>query len=129
VPVRRPDGDVELVDAGRGFVVPPCADCGGGGVLKPAVTFFGDSVTPARVREADALATSADLVLAVGTSLMVLSAFRIVKAAKEAGARVALVVVGETRADGLADYKVEALAGEVMARLAAHPKLLLPRVG
>lgn len=36
VPVRRPDGDVELVDAGRGFVVPPCPDCGGG-VLKPEV--------------------------------------------------------------------------------------------
>lgn len=43
VPLRRPDGDVELVDADVGFVVPKCGTCGG--VLKPAVVFFGDNVT------------------------------------------------------------------------------------
>ena len=42
VPVRRPDGDVELVDADVGFVVPPCGVCGG--VVKPRVVFFGDNV-------------------------------------------------------------------------------------
>ena len=47
VPVRRPDGDVELQDAGRGFHVPPCPECGG--ILKPDVTFFGDSIPPHRV--------------------------------------------------------------------------------
>jgi NAD-dependent deacetylase sirtuin 4 len=46
IPVRRPDGDVELQDAGRGFLVPPCARCGG--ILKPDVTFFGDAIPPAR---------------------------------------------------------------------------------
>jgi len=71
--------------------------------------------------------SSSDLVLAVGTSLMVWSAFRLIKAAKEAGAALAIVNVGATRADDLADLKVEALAGEVMMRLASHPALLLPR--
>lgn len=71
---------------------------------------------------------AADLVLVVGSSLMVWSAFRLIKAAKEGGARLAIVNVGPTRADDLADLKVEALAGEVMMRLAAHPRLLLPRV-
>lgn len=42
VPIRRPDGDVELVDADVGFHVPACHVCGG--VLKPAVVFFGDNV-------------------------------------------------------------------------------------
>ena len=37
--VQRPDGDAEVADAGRGFLVPPCSHCGG--VLKPAVVFFG----------------------------------------------------------------------------------------
>lgn len=46
IPVRRPDGDVELQDAGRGFVVPPCPRCGG--ILKPDVTFFGDAIPPER---------------------------------------------------------------------------------
>ncbi len=40
VPVRRPDGDVELQDAGQGFHVPSCDTCGG--VLKPHVVFFGE---------------------------------------------------------------------------------------
>lgn len=48
IPVRRPDGDVELQDAGHGFVVPPCTVCGG--VLKPDVVFFGDSIPPSRSR-------------------------------------------------------------------------------
>jgi NAD-dependent SIR2 family protein deacetylase len=47
---------------------------------------------------------------------------------QEAGATLAIVNVGPTRADGLADFKVEALAGEVMMLLANHPRLLLPRV-
>lgn len=42
VPVRRPDGDVELQDAGQGFVVPSCDHCGG--TLKPDVVFFGDNI-------------------------------------------------------------------------------------
>jgi len=172
--VRRPDGDVELRDAGSGFLVPPCASCGG--VLKPAVVFFGDSVPRQRVDRCGArclrggvvgcwclllhaygcllprrgmwwcptaappppppphacraleMAGACDLMLVVGSSLYVWSAFRLVKAAKAAGAKLAIVNVGQTRADDMADLKVEALAGEVMARLAAHPSLLLPRI-
>lgn len=129
VPLRRPDGDVELVDAGAGFVLAPCTACGSE-LLKPAVTFFGDSVPRPTVDAALAAATSADLLLVVGSSVMVWSAFRLVKAAVEApggGAALAIVNVGQTRADGLATLKVEALAGEVLARLASHPRLLLPR--
>ena len=32
--------------AGKGFIVPPCPNCGG--ILKPDVVFFGDGVPPAR---------------------------------------------------------------------------------
>jgi NAD-dependent SIR2 family protein deacetylase len=67
--VVRPDGDVGLQDAGRGFVVPPCPDCGG--VLKPNVVFFGDGVpTAARAEAAMAAATGCDAMLVVGSSLM-----------------------------------------------------------
>ncbi len=74
------------------------------------------------------LAKDSDLLLVVGSSLQVWSAFRLAKAAKENGATLALVNVGETRADSLADVKVECLAGEVMMKLASHPSLLIPRV-
>lgn len=72
-------------------------------------------------------ATSCDLLLVVGSSLMVWSAFRLAKAAADAGGRLAIVNVGPTRADGLAAFKAEALAGEVLAQLARHPALLVPR--
>jgi NAD-dependent deacetylase sirtuin 4 len=59
---------------------------------------------------------------------MVWSAFRLAKAAKEAGAALAIVNVGETRADDIADLKVPSLAGEALMKLATHPSLMLPRV-
>ncbi|KAG2498927.1 hypothetical protein HYH03_003117 [Edaphochlamys debaryana] len=125
-PMQRPDGDVELADAGVGFRVPPCPDCGG--VLKPDVVFFGDNIPQERKDRAAAMAASADLLLVVGSSLAVYSAFRLVEAGARAGAALAVVNVGPTRADALASIKVEARAGEVLARLARHPDLLLPRL-
>ena len=49
IPIVRPDGDVELQDAGRGFLVPPCDRCGG--ILKPNVVFFGDGIPKPRAEE------------------------------------------------------------------------------
>ena len=39
-PVTRPDGDIEVQNAGQGFMVPHCQACGSG-ILKPDVVFFG----------------------------------------------------------------------------------------
>lgn len=74
------------------------------------------------------LATSCRSVVVVGSSLAVWSAFRLAKAAVEGGAKLAIVTAGPTRADELASLKLEARAGEVMARLAAHPSLQVPPV-
>lgn len=46
IPVRRPDGDVELKGAGEHFFFPPCSNCGG--ILKPNVVFFGDTIPKPR---------------------------------------------------------------------------------
>lgn len=64
----------------------------------------------------------------VGSSLAVWSAYRLARAAADNGAQVAIVTAGPTRADDLAQLKVEGRAGEVMARLAAHPSLQVPPV-
>lgn len=74
------------------------------------------------------LATSCCSVLVVGSSLAVWSAFRLAKAAVESGAKLAIITAGPTRADELAALKLEGRAGEVMARLAAHPSLQVPPV-
>lgn len=51
IPVRRPDGDVELKGAGEHFYFPPCAECGG--ILKPNVVFFGDTIPKPRALRYD----------------------------------------------------------------------------
>lgn len=57
-------------------------------------------------RRAADIAMSCDLMLVVGSSVMVYSAFRLVELAKGAGASIALLNVGPTRADKLASLKV-----------------------
>lgn len=52
--------------------------------------------------------------LCVGTSLTVYSAFRLVLRAKEGRRPVGVVSLGETRADGIVDLKVEEGCGAVM---------------
>ena len=44
--MRRPDGDVELMDAGKNFEVQSCQKCGGN--MKPDVVYFGDNVPKER---------------------------------------------------------------------------------
>ena len=65
--------------------------------------------------------------LVVGSSLAVYSAYRLAKAAKKVDAALFILTAGPTRGDDMADAKLEALAGEALARLAAHPSLLLAR--
>jgi NAD-dependent SIR2 family protein deacetylase len=63
-----------------------------------------------------------------GTSLQVFSAYRLALAAKKAGARVMAINIGQTRADDILDRKLEVVAGEAISRIAADPRLLLPRL-
>ena len=86
------------------------------------------SVRPGRLPcRAMQLAQTCDGLLVVGSSLQVYSAFRLAKAAKAAQAGLAIVGVGPTRADALADIKQASVVGEALSRLAGLPEMLLPR--
>lgn len=100
-----PDGDVDIEGRDYGdFVVPDCPRCGG--ILKPDVVFFGESVPKDRVTQAFAAVDAADALLIVGTSLMVYSGYRFAAAAAEAGKPIAAVNLGRTRADHLLTLKI-----------------------
>jgi NAD-dependent SIR2 family protein deacetylase len=108
-----PDGDVDLLaDDFSGFEVPQCPVCGG--VLKPDVVFFGESVPRERVEAAMGSARSADALLIVGSSLMVYSGYRFAEAAAAAGKPIAAVNLGRTRADHLLSLKVTSPCGDVL---------------
>ncbi len=114
----RPDGDVELEDAdAREFRVPACLGCGG--VLKPDVVFFGESVPRARVEAARSRVERADALLVAGSSLMVFSGFRFVRHAHAAGKPVAIVNRGRTRGDEFATLRLGADCGDALAAVAA----------
>ena len=111
-----PDGDADVArGAVGGFTVPPCERCGG--VLKPGVVFFGESVPPGKVAVAMQRVDEADALLVAGSSLTVWSGFRFVKRAAERGIPIAIVNVGPTRGDALASLKIEAKCGPTLRHL------------
>lgn len=110
-----PDGDAEVAE-GAPFEVPGCARCGG--VLKPDVVFFGESVPRATVEAAWALYGEADLLLVAGSSLAVYSGFRFVHRAMREGLPYAIATAGPTRGDGGAALKTEHPLGALLPRVA-----------
>lgn len=109
----RPDGDALLTtDTVCGFSVPDCTGCGG--ILKPDVVFFGEAVPRSRVEQARSELAAADAVLAIGTSLMVWSAFRFLRAAAELGKPAAAVNLGRTRADAQLALKLSLDCAETL---------------
>lgn len=113
-----PDGDADLEHADfDAFAVPPCPACGG--LLKPDVVFFGESVPRERVEAARNALDDSDAMLVVGSSLMVYSGYRFARMAHEAGLPIAILTRGVTRADDLADLKLEADCVDVLPRALA----------
>jgi NAD-dependent SIR2 family protein deacetylase len=101
----RPDGDAETGDLNVSELhVPECPRCGG--VLKPAVVFFGETVPAARIATAYAALEQSDALLVVGSSLMVFSGYRFVRRAAKSGKPIVVVNTGVTRADPFASFKV-----------------------
>ncbi len=114
--VGAPDGDADLdLVTFDTFEVPACTACGG--LMKPDVVFFGEGVPPDRVERVTTALDSADAMLVVGSSLMVYSGFRFVKATAERGKPVAAINLGRTRADELLALKVEANCAHTLRRL------------
>ena len=115
----RPDGDAELdEDDYRHFRVPDCPKCGG--IVKPDVVFFGDVVPKSRVEAAMAAVQRADALLVVGSSLMVYSGFRFARRAHELGKPIAILNRGQTRADDLADLKIDTECEPVLLQAATQ---------
>ncbi|XP_066522184.1 NAD-dependent protein lipoamidase sirtuin-4, mitochondrial isoform X2 [Hoplias malabaricus] len=111
-----PDGDVLLDDEQvLHFRVPSCQSCGG--ILKPQVTFFGDTVDRGTVQFVHDQLAECDAVLVAGSSLQVYSGYRFLLAANERRIPVAILNIGATRADHLAELKVSGRCGEVLSTL------------
>jgi len=116
-PLLKPDGDVDLDDV-TGFVVVDCLACGG--LLKPDVVYFGETVPRDRVDRAFSLVSAARTLLVLGSSLKVMSGYRFVLHAKRQGIAVVIVNLGVTRGDAQADLRLDAELSGVLSELAAR---------
>lgn len=111
---HAPDGDADLDGLDfTTFRIPPCPSCGG--LLKPDVVFFGESVPRDRVERAMQCLADADAMLVVGSSLMVYSGYRFAVAAARQRKPLAAVNLGRTRADDLLSLKINARCDEALA--------------
>ncbi|MEL6339624.1 MAG: NAD-dependent protein deacetylase [Myxococcota bacterium] len=108
-----PDGDAELAsELIERFRVVGCPFCGG--TLKPDVVYFGENVPKERVERAFQWVDDAECLFVVGSSLTVFSGYRFALRAKERGIPLAIVNLGPTRADHLADLKLDGRLGLVL---------------
>jgi len=106
------DQVIEKLRAGVG--TPECEACIT--PLKPDVVLFGELLPEEAMSDAFALATEADLMIAIGSSLEVYPVASLPGVTLENGGRLALVTQGRTPYDGEAEVKLD---GDVVDELTA----------
>ena len=106
---------IEEVDAlFNGEGVAECAGCGG--AVKPDVVLFGEMLPEAAMASAQELAEGADLMLCVGSSLVVHPVAGLPSLTLRSGGRLAIVTKGPTPYDAEAELRLD---GEVDEELGA----------
>lgn len=110
-----PDADAVIGDTSS-FRIVDCPVCGG--MLKPDIVYFGESVPKQRVEQAFAVVEDADVLLVAGSSLTVFSGYRFVRHAAARQMPIAIVNRGPTRGDDLATVKLDNGCSPMLALLA-----------
>jgi NAD-dependent deacetylase len=111
---REPRGDVQ---ARLDVEMPPrCGICGGI-FLKPTVVLFGEPLPQAAIQAAFTLARQADVMLVVGSSLVVYPAADIPLVAARSGAQLIVINAEPTPFDELAAVVIRGKSGEVLPEI------------
>lgn len=118
-----PDADAVVTDTST-FRYLDCPRCGG--MLKPDIVYFGESVPKERVAQAFSLVEAAEALLVAGSSLTVFSGYRFVRYAAGAGMPIAIINRGPTRGDAQATVKVEGGCSELLTLLAGELPVAAP---
>lgn len=117
-----PDADAIVADTSS-FRYLGCPRCGG--MLKPDIVYFGESVPKERVAQAFSMVDAADALLVAGSSLTVFSGYRFVRHAAAAQLPIAIINRGPTRGDDLATVKIDGGCSELLALLAGELPLTM----
>lgn len=110
----NPDGDVELpAHYVEQFTMIGCPTCRSER-LKPNVVYFGENVPKARRAQADRWLAQSTGVIAIGTSLAVMSGYKFIIDAKKQGKPVTVINGGPGRGDAKADTVWRTDVGEAL---------------
>ena len=96
----------------RDETIPTCDSCGG--IVKTATISFGQAMPEEEMQRAEYVAQSCDLMLAIGSSLVVYPAAGFPIYAKRNGAKLVIINREETEQDQIADLVVNAEIGETL---------------
>ena len=95
--------------------IPTCEYCRG--ILKPDVIFFGEALPQQTLTQALREAEECDLMMVIGSSLVVYPAAYVPIQARQAGADLVIINKGPTEQDHQADVRIDAAAGETMTKI------------
>jgi NAD-dependent deacetylase len=104
---------LEWVDAGAAD--PSCPTCGG--IVKTATVLFGEMLPQREIERAWEMASSASIVLAIGSTLSVWPAAEIPARLAADGRPLVIVNQGPTEMDHVATIRLEGAAGMILPRL------------
>jgi NAD-dependent deacetylase len=105
----------EIPPEGARIRPPTCAACGG--LVRPGVVWFGESLPQREWQAASAAAASCDVFFVIGTSAVVQPAASLALRASEAGALTVQVNPNATELDADLDYVLKGPAGVVLPEL------------
>jgi len=116
---------VELIKnrLSQGEEIPDCELCHG--ILKPDAVFFGEALPQKVLTGATARASGCDLLIVIGSSLVVTPAAYMPVYAVQAGARLVIVNLSATPMDSEATVVIRAKAGETMMRVVQQVREML----
>lgn len=110
------DGDEVQNQLVQGDPDPRCPECGG--ILRSDTVLFGEPLPREALEIAARVSAATDVMVVVGSSLVVYPAAQLPQIARERGASLIIIDRAETALDDLADIVIRGQAGEILSGLA-----------
>lgn len=111
-PFLLPDGIPEEPQGGRRLSPPKCQECGG--LVRPGVVWFNESLPTHILNRASESSSSCDLLIVVGTSGVVYPAAQLPQMASKAGRKVIQINPVRSELDSICTWNLRGNAGELL---------------
>ncbi|MFX1266601.1 MAG: NAD-dependent deacetylase [Promethearchaeota archaeon] len=99
----------------KGFYSPSCEVCGG--LLKPNAIFFGEPLHSETLMRADKMIEECDLLIVLGSSLLIYPVAFYPRKALSAGAKLAIINIQQTDMDDYAEIVIHKKIGDILPRI------------